>query len=98
MRCDAVAEIEGDAVEMIARARRTIAAAFLQACDVRVAKVPAARTLGEIAAQSGEVADLRGRQTRRGGGDAGIGILDPLVRSDRRDGCKRAEGGGAIGA
>src|SRR5882724_5138543 len=65
MRRDAGAEIEGDAVEMIARSSRAIAAALLQAGNVRIAKVPAARTLREIAAEGGEVTDLRRGKTER---------------------------------
>src|ERR1043166_9437080 len=64
MRCDAGAEIEGDAIEMIARPRRAIVAAFLQAGDVRIAKIPAARTLGEVAAERGKMPDLRRRESK----------------------------------
>src|SRR3989442_591390 len=98
MRRDAGAEVEGDAIEMIARPRRAIAAALFQAGDVRIAKVPAARTLREIATERGEVTDLRRGEARSAGGDAGIGVLDPLVGGDIGDGGKGADGGGAVAA
>ncbi len=59
MRRDAWAEIESHAIEMIAGAGRTIRAALLQAGDIRIAIIPAARALGEIAAERGEMPDLR---------------------------------------
>ena len=65
MRRHAGAEVEGHMIEMIARSRRTVGPAFLQAGDMRIAKIPAARTLREIAAEGGEVADLRRRQALR---------------------------------
>ena len=98
MRRDAGAEIERYAVEMVAVASRTIGAAFLQASDVGVAKIPAARALREIAAERGEMADLRCGEACRSGSDSGIGVLDPLVRGNRRDGGERADGGGAVAA
>ena len=51
MRCHAGTEIEGDAVEMIARSRRTIRSALPEAGDIRIAVVPAARALREVAAE-----------------------------------------------
>src|SRR5262245_8984615 len=65
MRRDAGTEIEDDAVEMIARARRAVAAALFQAGDVRIAIIPTARALREIAAERGEMADLRRGDTER---------------------------------
>src|SRR6187200_1224367 len=59
MRRHAGTKIECDAVEVIARPGRAIAAALLQTGDVRIAKVPAARTLREVAAERGEMTDLR---------------------------------------
>src|SRR5438132_14416188 len=59
MRRDAGAEIERHAVEMVAVASWTIGAAFLQAIDMRIAKIPAARTLGEVAAERRQMAHLR---------------------------------------
>src|SRR5476649_2883303 len=51
MRRDAGAEIEGCAIEMISCSSRAVAAALLQAIDMGLAKIPAARTLGEVAAE-----------------------------------------------
>ena len=65
---------------------------------MRIAKVPAARALGEIAPQCGEVTDLRRGETRRGGGDAGIVVLDPPVRRNGRNRREGADGGGATRA
>ena len=62
MRRDARAEIEGDAVEMIARARRTVRAALLEAVEMRIAEIPAARALREIAADRRQMPDLRRRK------------------------------------
>ena len=86
MRRHAGAEIEGDAVEVIARPRRAIAAALLQAGDMRIAKIPAARTLREVAAERGEMTDLRRGETQCGRRDAGIGRRDARVGADRGDG------------
>src|SRR6185312_7952270 len=72
MRRYARAEIEGDVVEVIARSRRAIRAALLQAGDMRISKVPAARTLREVAAKRREVTDLRRRQALRGRCDSRI--------------------------
>ena len=70
---------------MIADAGRTIRSALLQAGDMRIAKIPAARTLREIAAERREVTDLRRRQTLRGSGNAGIGRGDARVGGDGGD-------------
>jgi hypothetical protein len=59
MRGHARAEIEGNAVEMIAGAGRTIRSALLEAGDMRIAVVPAARALREVAAERGQMTDLR---------------------------------------
>ena len=91
MRGDTRPEIEHDAVKMVAVAGRACAAALLEAGDVGVAVVPAARTLGEIAAEGGEMPDLRRRQTARRGGDAGISRRKPGVGRDRGDGRRRAD-------
>src|SRR3954451_3802288 len=86
MRRDARAEIESHAVAMVANSRRTIAAALLQAIDMRVAIVPAARALGEVAADCCEMADLRSSEAQRGGGKSRIRLRDALVGGDGRDG------------
>src|SRR5438552_17998968 len=91
MRRDARAEIERDAVEMIAFARRAVGTALLQAGDMRIAKIPAARTLGEVAAEGREMTDLRRRETQRRGGKAGIGGGDGRIGRNRFDGGEGAE-------
>src|ERR1700751_559090 len=96
MRRDTRAEIENHAIEMIASARRALAAALLQASNVRIAKIPAARTLGEVAAQRCKVTDLRRRKSLRACGKAGIGGDDARLRRNRRNRRTRADGGGAI--
>ncbi len=98
MRRHAGAEIEGDAVEMIAGPRRAVAAALLQAGDMRIAKIPAARTLREIAAERGEVADLRRGETQCRRRDAGIGCIEAGVGCDRGDAGEGADAGCAVGA
>ena len=79
MRRHARTEVEGDAVEMIAGAGGTVGPAFLQAVDVRIAKIPATRALREIAAERGDMADLRRRETLRGGGKRGPALRDAGV-------------------
>ena len=91
MRRHAGAEVEGCVIEMIARSRRTIRSAFLQAGDMRISKIPAARTLREIAAEGGEVADLRRRQTLRGCGNARIRRGEARVGGDGGDGGEGAD-------
>src|SRR3954451_15613232 len=91
MRGDAWAEIEGDAVKMIAGAGGTLRSALLQTRDVRIAKIPAARTLREVAAERGEMTDLRGRETKRRSGKTGIGLRDAGGGCDRGDGGERAD-------
>jgi len=86
------------ALPMIARSRRTIRSAFLQAGDMRISKIPAARTLCEIAAESGEMTDLRRRQTLRGRGHARIRRGDARVRSDGGNGGEGADAQTPIGA
>src|ERR1700754_1038738 len=98
MRSHASAEIEGDTVEMIAGAGGTLRAAFLQAGDMRIAKIPAARTLGEIAAERGEMTDLRGGETKRRGGKTGISLCDAGVGCDRGDGGEGADARSAVRA
>ena len=88
MRRHAGAEVEGDADRDDCRSRRAIGAALLEAGDMRVAEIPAARALGEIAAERGEMADLRRREAARGGGDAGIGGGEARVGGDRGNGGK----------
>src|ERR1700675_4486640 len=95
MRGHAGAEIESDVVEMIAAAGGTIRSALLEAGDVRIAVVPAARALGEVAAKRREMTDLRRGKTLRGRGKARIGLRDAGVGCDRGD---RGEGADARGA
>src|SRR6516162_8964529 len=98
MRRDAGTEVEGDAVEVIALPRRTIRAALLQAGDVRIAVVPAARTLSEIAAERRNVPDLRRGEAPCGRREARIGRGDAAIGSDRRDRRECADARGAIRA
>ena len=95
MRRHAGAEIESHAVKMIAAAGRTIRSALLEAVDLRIAIVPAARTLGEVAAERREMTDLRRGETLRGRDQARIGLRDAGVGRDRGD---RGEGADARGA
>src|SRR6185369_7818098 len=76
------AEVERHMIEMIARSRRTVRSALLETGDMRISKIPAARTLREIAAKRREVADLRCRQTLRGRGNARIRGGDARVGGD----------------
>src|SRR6185295_16352081 len=82
MRRHAGAEVESDMIEMVARSGRTIRSAFLQAGDMRISKIPAARTLREIATKRREVADLRRRQTLRACGNARIRRGEARVSGD----------------
>src|SRR6185295_19825938 len=91
MRRHAGAEVESDMIEMVARSGRTIRSALLQASDMRISKIPAARTLREIAAKRREVADLRRRQTLRGRGNARIRRGDARVRGDGGNGAEGAD-------
>ena len=74
MRRHAGAEIEGDAIEMIAAAGGTIRSALLEAGDMRIAIVPAARALREVAAERREMTDLRRCETKRCSRKARIGL------------------------
>src|SRR5213080_4607053 len=76
MRGHAGAEIEGDAIEMIAAAGGTIRSALLEAGDMRIAVVPAARALGEVAAERGQMTDLRRCEAKRCSRKAWIGAVD----------------------
>jgi hypothetical protein len=91
MRRHAGAEVEGCVIEMIARSRRTVGPAFLQAGDMRISKIPAARTLREIAAKRREVADLRRRQALRGRRKARIRRGDARVSGDSGNGAEGAD-------
>src|SRR5215471_3703060 len=91
MRRHARPEIERDAIEMIAASSRAVAAALLQAIDVGIAEIPAARALGEVAAKGRNVADLWGGEALRARGNAGIGFLDARVSRNRCDRGKRAD-------
>src|SRR5262249_943274 len=79
MRGHARPEIEGGVIEMIARSRRTLGAALLETADLRIAEIPAARTLSEVAAERCQMPDLRRSEALRGCGDAGIGTRDALI-------------------
>ena len=75
MRRDARAEIERDVIEMVAGSRRTVGATFLEAGDLRIAEIPAARALREVAAERRHMPDLRRGEALRGGGD-GVSVID----------------------
>src|SRR3954452_17833050 len=96
MRRHASADIEGDAVEMIPGAGGTLRSAFLQAGELRIAKIPTARTLREVAAERGEMTDLRGGETLRGGGKTGICFADARVGRYRSDGSEGADTSSAL--
>src|SRR4029450_193248 len=96
MRRHAGAEVESDMIEMVARSGRTIRSAFLQAADMRISKIPASRTLREIAAEGGEVADLRRRQALRGCGNARIRRGDARVAGDGGNAGEGAEAQTAV--
>src|SRR4051812_35069731 len=98
MRRHAWAEIEGDAVEMITGAGGTIRSALLQAGELRTAKIPAARALREIAAERGEMTDLRGGEALRGGGKAWIGLADAGIIGDHGNGGECADSRSAVRA
>ena len=70
----------------IACARRTIAAALLQAVDMRIAKIPAARTLREVAAERRQMPNLRRGETRGRGRQARIGRGDSVIAGNGRNG------------
>jgi plasmid stability protein len=96
MRRDTRAEIEGHTIKMIARARRTIRAALLQADEGRIAVVPAARALREIAAERRQVPDLRRGEALRGSGEAGIGRCEAAIGRDVGDRRERTDICGAV--
>jgi hypothetical protein len=58
MRCNARSEVERDSIEMISGAGRANRTAFLQASKMRIAEVPASRSLGQVSAQRPDAADL----------------------------------------
>src|ERR1700676_4400749 len=98
MRRDAGSEIEGDAVEVIALARRTDSAALLDAGNVRIAIVPTARTLGEIASKRCDMPYLRRCESFGGRGQTRIGRVELRVGRDRRDTGERTDTGRAARA
>src|SRR6266516_6381441 len=98
MRGHAGAEIEGDAIEMIAAARGTIRSALLEAGDMRIAVVPAARALGEVAAERGQMTDLRRSEAKRCSRKTWIGAVDARVGCDRGDCGESADARRAVGA
>src|SRR6266566_7174754 len=85
MRGHAGAEIEGNTIEVIAAAGGTIRSALLEAGDMRIAVVPAARALGEVAAKRGQMTDLRRCETKRCRRKAWIGAVDARVGRDLGD-------------
>src|SRR5947199_2382945 len=91
MRGHAGAEIEGDAIEMIAAAGGTIRSALLETGDMRIAVIPAARALREVAAKGRQMTDLRRREVERGSRKARIGLVDAHIRRDRGDGGESAD-------
>src|SRR5207244_11275222 len=91
MRGHAGAEIEGDAIEMIAAAGGTIRSALLEAGDMRIAIVPAARALGEVAAERRQMTDLRRCEAKRCSRKAWIGLVDARVGCDCGDGRESAD-------
>src|ERR1700724_3369002 len=95
MRCDAGSEIEGDAVEVIALARRTDSAALLEAGNVRVAIVPTARTLREVASKRCNMPYLRRCESFGRRGQTRIGRVECRVGRDRRDTGERTDPGRA---
>src|SRR5256885_16142709 len=98
MRGHAGAEIEGDAIEMIAAAGGTIRSALLQAGDMRIAVVPAARALCEVAAERGQMTDLRRCEAKRCSCKAWIGLVDARVGCDRGDRGGSADARRPVGA
>src|SRR6202166_3277339 len=98
MRGHAGAEIEGNAVEMIAAARGTVRAAFLEAGDMRIAIVPEARALREDAAERRQMTDLRCGEAKRRSRKGRIGLVDARVRCDRGDRGESADARSPVGA
>src|SRR5712692_9532326 len=98
MRGHAGAEIEGDAIEMIASAGGTIRSALLEAGDMRIAIVPAARALDEVAAERGQMTDLRRCEAKRCSRKARIGLVDARVVGDRGDRGESADARSSVGA
>src|SRR5258708_7233309 len=82
MRGHAGAEIEGDAIEMIAAAGGAIRSALLQAGDMRIAIVPAARALGEVAAERRQMTDLRRCESKRSRRQARMVLVEARVGRD----------------
>ena len=95
-RADAVVAGEQTVVAVLAVARVAEVAAFLEADGVAMAVIPAARMLREIAADGGDVADLRRGDFRGGVVQAGKDFLNFRVVLDFRDGDKRADGPGCF--
>src|SRR5258705_13646049 len=85
MRGHTGAEIEGNAIEMIAASGGTVRSALLEAGDMRIAIVPPARALREVAAERGQMTDLRGREAKRCSRNARIGFVDGRVGCDCGD-------------
>src|SRR6266403_2022979 len=98
MRGHAGAEIEGNAIEMIAAAGGTVRSALLEAGDMRIAIVPAARALREVTAERGQMTDLRGREAKRCSRKARIGLVDARVGCDRGDRGESADARSPVGA
>ena len=85
MRRNARSKVECNPVEMIAGTRRANRIALLQAGEMWVAEVPAARPLCQVAAESSDAADLWRRQTHSGSCETGIRRLYAGISSERFD-------------
>src|SRR5260370_29063491 len=82
---------------MIAAAGRTIRSALLEAGDMRIAVVAAARAMGEVTAEGSKRTDLRSREAKRRSRNARIGLVDARVGRDRGDRAEGADAGGPVG-
>src|SRR5579883_2511545 len=81
---------------MVAVAGRTIMSTLLEAGDMRIAKIPASRTLREIASQRRHVPDLWRRKSACGGRQPPIGGAESCVGRKGCDGRKSADPRAAI--
>src|SRR5258706_8763494 len=97
MRGHAGAEIEGDAIEMIAAAGGAIRSALLQAGDMRIAVVPPAGALGEVAAERRQLTVLRLCESKRCRRQARIGLVEARVGRDRGYRGESADAGRPVG-
>ena len=63
---------------------------------MRISKIPAARTLGEVAAEGRQLSHLRRGETLRARRDPRIGRAHVRIGRYHGNGRQRAEGGGAV--